>query len=35
MLIEFDVLPGDPGTKSYSASTIMHIINLEVEKWSE
>ena len=35
MLIEFYVSPGDPGTKSYSASVIMHIIDLELEKWSE
>ena len=34
MLIEFDVSPG-LGTKSYSASTTMHIIDLELEKWSE
>jgi hypothetical protein len=34
MLIEFAVSPG-MGTKSYSASTIMHIIDLELEKWSE
>lgn len=34
MLIEFDVSPG-LGTKSYSASTIMHIIDLELEKWSQ
>jgi len=33
MLIEFDILGGEPG--SWSASTIAHIVIEEIEKWSE